>query len=77
MTATLIDEMRFERAINRLVRIGPRPVGELLRKIGSDFGVMAEIYGLVSEWAERDPAIVRGVGGGEFHRAPLRLVPRQ
>ena len=77
-TATSLQGLggpRFERQIERLHRLGPRPTAELLAEIAADTGATNLVVGLVEKYAELDPGVVRAVGGDRFPPMPLQVMP--
>ena len=76
-TATSLQglaEPRFERQIEGLHRLGPRPIAELLAEIAADTGATNLVVGLVEKYAELDPEIVRAVGGDRFPPSVLGVI---
>ena len=67
----------LQRIIERVVGCGPRPVAELLIEMLEDVGASPEALDRLERWAKIDPKTVRQVGGRDFPRPPLRVVPRQ
>ena len=71
------DDAVFEQNIRRLHRLGPRPVGELLREVlrAVDRETADHIRGRLSVYAALNPEIVSALGGNDFPPWPLRVVP--
>ncbi len=67
--------LRFERLIERVHALGPRPLGELLIEIASHTGQSSFIAHRLEEYARLDPEIVRAVGGDRFPPMPLQVTP--
>ena len=62
---------RFERQTERLCRLGPRVLAEMLGEVGAATGQSSFIADRVAAFADLDPEIVRAVGGDKF---PPRLM---
>ena len=69
-----IGSARWERQIERLHRLGPRAVAELLAALAAATGQHVRVVGLVEEYAQLDRAVLRAVGGDRFPPMPLELV---
>ncbi len=64
----------FERAIEHLHRLGPRPLAELLIEIAKATGEPGLIADRIAAYAALDPEIVRFVGGNHFPKMPLTVI---
>jgi hypothetical protein len=71
-----ISEPYARRIIERVVGCGSRPVAELLIEMLEDVGAGPEALDRLERWAKLDPETVRRVGGCDFPRPPLRVVPK-
>jgi hypothetical protein len=69
-----IGSPRFERQIERLHRLGPRPFAELLAEIATGTGASDLIADRVEAYSRLDPEIVRAVGGDRFAPSALAVV---
>ena len=69
-----IGSARWERQIERLHRLGPRPTAELLIEIARDTGRPDIVVGRLQEYARLDSEIVRAVGGDRFPAMPFQVV---
>ncbi len=70
----LVANLRFQRQIEKLHRLGPRPYGELLAEIGEQLKCRTFIDQRLRAYAALDPEVVRELDGGEFPRPPLYRV---
>ncbi len=70
---TILD-LAFQRDVERLHQLGPRPQCELLREIGNRYGCAAFIEERLKVYAELDPEIVAALGGDVFPPTPIREV---
>ena len=61
-----ICDLRRQRNVVRLHRIGPRAFDELLRVIGAERSCMTQIETLLEEMAYLDPRVVEAVGGRDL-----------
>ena len=69
-----ILNLAFQRDVERLHRLGPRPQLELLREIEQRFGCGKFIRERVKRYAELDPAVVHATGGSRFPAEPEILL---
>jgi hypothetical protein len=67
---------QFQNDIDHLLQLGPRPTFEFFIEFGTRHGVLTEIIADLQEWRSLDPDTVKSVGGDQFPRPVLRLVPR-
>ena len=70
----IVADLAFQRDIERLHRLGPRPQYELLREIERRYGCARFIRERVKRYAELDPEIVADLGGDVFPSTPIREV---
>ena len=75
--SSLIDNVRYQRQVLHLHRLGPRAVAEFLTEIGKQADCAPAIFDLLTEYQDRlTPELIRQAGGDRFARIPLLLVPR-
>ena len=74
MVDSIVADLAFQRDIERLHRLGPRPQYELLREIEQRFGCGNFIRDRVKRYAELDPGLVQVLGGDRFPEAPVHEV---
>ena len=72
--ADAVAELRFRRQVERIYRLGPRAVGELLAEIGERHLCRTYIDQRIEAYAALDPETVRALGEREFPRPPLHEV---
>ncbi len=72
----LVDRLRFHRQVEKLYRLGPRAIGELLAEIGEQRGIQTFIEQRLAAYAALDPEVVRELDGVQFPRPPLYPVKR-
>ncbi len=65
---------RFQRIIERVHALGPRPLAELLAEIATATGQHVRVVDLVEEYAQLDPDLLRFLGGDSFAPMPLGVV---
>ena len=65
---------RWERMIERVHALGPRPLAELLAEIAAVTGQHVRVVDLVEEYVALDPAVLRAVGGDRFPPNVLEVV---
>ena len=69
-----VGELRFHRQIERLHRLGPRAVGELLAEIAEQRGCRTYIEMRLRKYAVIPPETLRELDGDEFPRPPIYQV---
>ncbi len=74
VAAQIVAGLKFRRQVERLHRLGPRAVGELLAEIGADRSITTIIDRKLATYAELDVEILKLAGGDGFWPAPLREV---
>src|SRR4051812_4236975 len=63
----ILADLRFEREVEALCRLGPRAVAELLARIGRDYLIRTAIDQLVADSARRlTPELLAALGGDRF-----------
>jgi soluble lytic murein transglycosylase-like protein len=68
-------DLRLQRDVAAVYRLGARALYELLREIGASTGARPLIDQIAARYAGLDPALVRAVGADRFPPHPdLRLV---
>ena len=70
IAAGIVADLAFQRDIERLHRLGPRPQYELLREIERQYGCARFIRDRVKTYAALDPAAVHATGGSRFPAEP-------
>jgi hypothetical protein len=68
-----LADLRFRHAVERLHRLGPRPLYEMLVALGASRLIRTEIERQVERYAALDTHIVCAVGGDRFACAPIHL----
>ena len=74
ITASIVAELKFRRDVERLHRLGPRAVHELLTEIGEQRLCRTFIERRVERYSEIHPEHLATLDGGVFPRPPLREV---
>ncbi len=73
-TIQALGGLRFERMVERLHRLGARPLAELLFEIATATHEPGLIADRVKAFANLDPEIVRAVGADRFPAMPLTVI---
>ena len=68
------DTALYERMVERLHRLGPRPTAELLIEIATATGQHAVIADRLQAYAALDPAVLRALGADRFPPSVLEVV---
>ncbi len=66
--------LHFERQVERVHNLGPRPLAELLAEIAIATGESDLIADRVEAYSRLDPAVLRAIGGDRFPPMPLEVV---
>ena len=69
-----IRDLRLERDVERLCRLGPRPVLELLQEIGAARNILTFVEDRAAVYANLDPARLAAVGGDRLTPLPIHEV---
>ena len=71
-----LAEIKFQRAVGKLHRLGPRLLAEMLAELVAQHLLRREIEALAAGYAALDAATVDAVGGRDFGSIPLHPVRR-
>lgn len=74
MSNAIISDLRFQRDIERLYKLGPRALGELLVEIGEQRLCRTYIEKRVQSYSGINPEYLSALGGDAFPRPPLYRV---
>ena len=68
MTGPVIDlgDVRLRRDVEKLHRLGPRPLYHMLVELGCERSFRAAIEDSVARYARLDPAVVKALGADRF-----------
>ena len=69
--ADVVANLRRQRQVQALHRLGPRVLDELLAEIGAERGIATLIERKVARYAEIDPKALALTGGDRFPPAPI------
>ena len=72
IAAEVVTDLRRRRKVQRLHRLGPRVLGEMLAEIGAERGITTIIDQKLERYAELDSEFLEAAGGNRFWPAPLR-----
>ena len=62
-----LSDLRRDRLVRRLHRLGPRPISEYLKElVGNDDGLQADALFLLEKYGSLDPEIVRALDADDF-----------
>ena len=78
VAAETVVRLRFNRRVERVHRLGPRPVGELLLELIKLVAPERRAYAhaRVARYSALDPDVVRAVGGDQFAPTPIHAVSK-
>ncbi len=71
MSAAARNDLRFQRDIERLYKLGPRALGELLVEIGEQRHCRTYIENRDRSYGGISPEYLSALGGDAFPRPPL------
>jgi hypothetical protein len=71
----LRGSLHLQRSIASVQSCGPRAVGEMVVELLEASGADPAVLDRLEDWSRLDPDTVRSVGGRDFPRPPLRVVP--
>ncbi len=74
MAAEIVAHLPFQRKVERVHRLGPRILGEMLAELGAERSIMTIIDRKLDIYAHLDPATLEATGADRFWPAPLREV---
>jgi hypothetical protein len=69
-----LADLRFQRAVARLHRLGERPLGAFLAELSGRLMIRTEVEQLLAAYSRLDPAMVEAVGADRFAPIPLHEV---
>ena len=70
----VIADLRRQRHVQKLHRLGPRVIDALLIEIGAERSIMTLIERKIEVYAELEPEVLEAAGGDKFWQPPLRGV---
>ena len=74
VAADVVADLRFRRQVERLHRLGPRAVAELLAEIGAERSITTIVDRKLDRYTDLDPAALEATGGDKFWPTPVREV---
>ena len=74
VAAEIVARLHFRRQVERLHRLGPRAVAELLAELGAERGVMKIIDTKLDHYAAIDPMTLEAATGDKFWPVPIHEV---
>lgn len=75
ITSNPAEQLRLQRGVEYLHRLGPRATAELLTELTNRIGGMPALMGLLTEYQRRlSPEMLRAAGGRHFPQRPLHEV---
>ena len=71
MSVAVRNDLQFQRDIERLYKLGPRALGELLAEIGEQRLCRTYLELRIRRYAEIDPKHLAALDAGHFPRPPI------
>ncbi len=72
IAADVVADLQFRHQIERLHRLGPRVIGEILAHLGAKHTIRTSIEQTIEHFTELDSEVLEAAGGDEFWPAPIR-----
>ena len=72
VAAEVVADLRFRRRVERLHRLGPRAVAELLAEIGAERSITTIVDQKLATYVDLDIEALEAAGGDTFWPVPLR-----
>ena len=76
VAAEIVARLRFRRQVERVHRLGPRVLGEMLAELGAERSIMTVIDKKLDRYVQLDPEALEVAGADGFWQPPLHVVPR-
>ena len=74
VAAGIVAHLPFQRKVERVHRLGPRVLGEMLAELGAERSIMTIIDQKLDTYGKLHPEALEVTGGDRFWPAPLREV---
>ncbi len=74
MAAKIVAHLPFQRKVERIHRLGPRVLGEMLAELGAERSIMTIIDQKLDTYAQLDSKTLEVTGGDGFWPVPVRRV---
>ena len=74
VTVDVVADLRRQRHVRQLYRLGPRVLDELLVEIGAERGITTIIERKIEKYAALDIDALEIAGGGRFPGQPIHVV---
>ena len=74
MAAEIVAHLPFQRKVERVHRLGPRVLAEMLAELGAERSIMTIIDRKLDTYAELKPETLEVTGGDRFWPVPVREV---
>ncbi len=71
VAAEIVGRLPFQRKVERVHRLGPRVLGELLAELGVERDIGTIIDQKLDTYTELDPETLEATGGNDFWQPPL------
>ena len=75
VAAEIVGRLPFQRKVERVHRLGPRVLGEMLAELGAERSITTIIIDTkLTRYTELDPEAIEAAGGDDFWPLPLHQV---
>ena len=72
--AEIVGRLPFQRKVERVHRLGPRVLGEMLAELGAERSIMTIIDQKIDRFIKLNPETLQATGGGDFPPVPIHGV---
>ena len=72
--AEIVGRLPFQRKVERIHRLGPRVLGEMLAELGAERSIMTIIDQKIDRFIKLNPETLQATGGGDFPPVPIHGV---
>ncbi len=74
IAAEIVGRLPFQRKVERVHRLGPRILGEMLAELGAERSIMTIIDQKIDRFIKLNPETLQATGGGDFPPVPIHGV---
>jgi len=72
--AEIVEHLPFQRKVERIHRLGPRVLGEMLAELGAERSIMTIINQKIDRFIKLNPETLQATSGDDFPPVPIHGV---